>query len=45
LVGLEHTTPASAEYQVSAGHYTIHVRSRDNDGNVSYQGNKTVHVI
>jgi hypothetical protein len=36
------TTPTSAEYEVSDGHYTMHVRSRDSNGNVSYQTNKTV---
>jgi N-acetylmuramoyl-L-alanine amidase len=36
------TTPTSSEFEVSDGHYTIHVRSRDSNGNLSYQGNKTV---
>jgi hypothetical protein len=36
------TTPISAENEVRDGHYTMHVRSRDSDGIVSYQANKTV---
>ena len=40
------TTPLSRAYsRLADGHYTFHVRSRDADGNISYQGNKTVHII
>jgi hypothetical protein len=30
--------------KLKAGHYTMHVRSRDSSGNVSYQRNKTVYI-
>jgi hypothetical protein len=40
------TEPLSKAYTgLADGHYTFHVRSKDAEGNVSYQGNKTVHII